>query len=384
MFALKNHKLIILFCYTNVLILIQCKQFKRCQLARELYWRHKIHEKDLPIWLCITYKSSQYNTDIIDTNKGNYGMFQINKRFCYEFSDEQLENELRLCPIPCDAFVDDDIKDDVKCVKKIYKEAKYFTGNGFSAWELYKDCKGPKSNLYIKGCNYRKPPKKMMALLKQKRRKFLNKSSNYVNINKSVKQQINNISYQTTDKLIISTNDTLSNIFLANNKKTFIVSKNNLSYICFKSDNNDNNILSTGLFGNNNTKTTYIENNTVIPPTCNVLTSSDIEPQMNSNFNDTTTNNNTYKNYTINKNYDNIQNNLTLKEKFFKSNNFYNNNELTNNIYKNNSLTELTSEKYKYINLTQSTNDEEFHSKNDMSKKLLNIFNWIYNQVMSL
>ncbi len=34
-------------------------------------------------------------------------------------------------------FLDDDIDDDVKCVKKIYKEHERLSGNGFNAWSVH-------------------------------------------------------------------------------------------------------------------------------------------------------------------------------------------------------------------------------------------------------
>jgi hypothetical protein len=38
------------------------------------------------------------------------------------------------CRIKCDSLIDDDLADDVKCVKKIFKEHNRLSGNGFNAW----------------------------------------------------------------------------------------------------------------------------------------------------------------------------------------------------------------------------------------------------------
>lgn len=57
-----------------------------------------------------------------------------------------------VCNSPCDKFRDDDISDDVKCVRKIFREHQRISGNGFNAWAVYKSyCKGDKSD-YISDC----------------------------------------------------------------------------------------------------------------------------------------------------------------------------------------------------------------------------------------
>ena len=38
------------------------------------------------------------------------------------------------CGEKCDKFLDDDLTDDIKCVKRIYKEHSKLSGNGFNAW----------------------------------------------------------------------------------------------------------------------------------------------------------------------------------------------------------------------------------------------------------
>ncbi|XP_075229395.1 uncharacterized protein LOC142329028 [Lycorma delicatula] len=323
-----------------LIISVECKQFKRCQLARELYWRHKIPEKDLPIWLCITYKSSGYNTDTVDTETGTYGMFQIHKRFCYEHSDEQLENQEKLCKVPCDAFVDYDITDDIACVKKIFIEAKYFTGNGFSAWKLYKKCKGPRSKLYIKGCNYRKRPRRKMKISTQNIVKEATtvKSNNITSVQNQ--QNSTDFNHEINTSSVIPH---LFDVYPACNEETFIVSKKNLSAICSMINN------SSSTTAGNNTKNNLTE---------------------------------VSANMVNNENFSEISINKTLKTTLTEG-------EL--NTTERISSQNITTESMTYITISSQiiekimkNSTQELQTENGVRKKMLVVFNWLYNQIMSM
>lgn len=342
-----------------LIISVQCKQYKRCQLARELYWRHKIPEKDLPVWLCITYKSSRYNTDIIDTKKGNYGMFQINKQFCYEFSDEQLENKEKLCNVPCEAFVDYDIKDDIECVKKIFNEAKYFLGNGFLGWELYKKCKGPRSKLYIKGCNYRKPPKRKIN--KQKIDNELTTVNSILSIDKNI-SEITKKNVKTNITLELLTTSTPLDVYPAGNDATFIVSRNNLSIICSKLINENSATLLK-----NTTKPISTEEGVknVNNITKNLVNINNITEELNEELNINLVN-------------------ITNKEQPKPTEIILQNNLTNSSTGLTLNETNLMSEATNVTKLIMNNNTSEYQNNNGISKKMLFVFSWLLNKLMNI
>jgi hypothetical protein len=53
------------------------------------------------------------------------------------------------------AFRDDSIKDDVTCVKKIFKETEQLGRSGFSAWVAWNNfCQGDLSQYKVERCGY--------------------------------------------------------------------------------------------------------------------------------------------------------------------------------------------------------------------------------------
>ncbi len=116
---------------------------------------------DIPDWICLVKHESTFTTSKTHKNKDkkrttDYGLFQINDgAWCkkgYPGGD---------CNMDCNNFLDDDINDDITCVKKIYKRHK------FTAWNAWKDkCKG---KLNSKFSAPSKPnPKKVAAPAKPK------------------------------------------------------------------------------------------------------------------------------------------------------------------------------------------------------------------------
>ena len=43
-------------------------------------------------------------------------------------------NSVLGCGVKCKKFLDNDLADDIKCVKRIFKEHSRLSGNGFNAW----------------------------------------------------------------------------------------------------------------------------------------------------------------------------------------------------------------------------------------------------------
>uniref|UniRef100_A0A1B0A290 lysozyme n=1 Tax=Glossina pallidipes TaxID=7398 RepID=A0A1B0A290_GLOPL len=106
------------------------KIYGRCELARELYEEHNIPIEQVATWICIAQHESHFNTSAVGRRVGDgsiaYGLFQIsNLRWC-SYKQYGLNR-----------LIDDNIADDVECIKRIYKEHAALFGDGFTAWIAY-------------------------------------------------------------------------------------------------------------------------------------------------------------------------------------------------------------------------------------------------------
>uniref|UniRef100_A0A1B0AVU7 lysozyme n=1 Tax=Glossina palpalis gambiensis TaxID=67801 RepID=A0A1B0AVU7_9MUSC len=114
------------------------KIYSKCELAQELYRKHHIPMEQIPIWVCIVQHVSGFNTSAIARLNAdgsvNHGLFQISD--LYWCSHDR--NGGKACNISCDNLIDSDISDDVRCIKKIYEEHSRISGDGFTAWSVYK------------------------------------------------------------------------------------------------------------------------------------------------------------------------------------------------------------------------------------------------------
>lgn len=127
---------------------IQAKIYTNCELARELTERFKFPKADLNTWMCIAYWEGQYRTTPINKNRydgsTDYGLFQINDKY-WCMSDRGRSSNL--CNMNCTRLVDDDIADDVHCIKEILRR------QGFRAWVSFRHiCYADKRN-YLSGCD---------------------------------------------------------------------------------------------------------------------------------------------------------------------------------------------------------------------------------------
>ncbi|KAK9878074.1 hypothetical protein WA026_020705 [Henosepilachna vigintioctopunctata] len=110
----------------------EAKIYKRCELASELLHIHKIAVEEIPVWVCIAKHESVFNTSAVNRGSGDHGLFQISDLYwCSK------EGQGRACNAACSSFEDDDIEDDVQCIRRIYNEHKRLSGNGFNAWVVY-------------------------------------------------------------------------------------------------------------------------------------------------------------------------------------------------------------------------------------------------------
>ncbi|XP_039964582.1 uncharacterized protein LOC120777371 isoform X1 [Bactrocera tryoni] len=113
------------------------KIYQKCELAQELYFKHKMPMKDVPTWVCIAQHESSFNTAAVGRlnadGSADHGLFQISD--LYWCSHEDANG--KACHISCNKLLDNDITDDVRCVKTIYEEHMRLSGDGFTAWTVY-------------------------------------------------------------------------------------------------------------------------------------------------------------------------------------------------------------------------------------------------------
>ncbi|XP_066152401.1 uncharacterized protein [Euwallacea fornicatus] len=123
------------------------KVYERCDLVRELR-NFDIPNDEIPTWVCIVQHESNYNTSAMNPASGDHGLFQISQIYwCSPPGDGYG------CNSACSEFRDDDISDDLQCVRRIYNEHKRISGNGFNAWTVYPlYCKDDLSR-YMSNCS---------------------------------------------------------------------------------------------------------------------------------------------------------------------------------------------------------------------------------------
>ncbi|XP_075409417.1 alpha-lactalbumin [Tenrec ecaudatus] len=107
----------------------QVTKYELCQMLRELDGYRSI---TLSEWICIIFHMSGCDTQTIINYNGSttYGLFQISNKFWCR--DNQFPQSWDICDISCDKFLDDDLTDDIKCVKKILES------EGIGYWPAYK------------------------------------------------------------------------------------------------------------------------------------------------------------------------------------------------------------------------------------------------------
>ncbi|XP_050302137.1 uncharacterized protein LOC126740241 [Anthonomus grandis grandis] len=122
------------------------KIYQRCELARELR-NFDVPENEISTWVCIAKYESLFDTAAMNHGSGDHGLFQISELYWCSPPGQGYG-----CNSPCSKFRDDDISDDLQCIRRIYNEHKRISGDGFNAWVVYPlYCKGDTST-YISDC----------------------------------------------------------------------------------------------------------------------------------------------------------------------------------------------------------------------------------------
>lgn len=135
-------------------VLLPCswgKVFDKCELARELVQVHGIPKEQVGNWVCIAEYESRFNSSAVGRmnwdGSADHGLFQINDR--YWCSPPGPKNE---CQIDCSALEDDDLTDDLECVRLIYER------HGFRAWAVWGSvCRNINYSTYLSDCGYVQP-----------------------------------------------------------------------------------------------------------------------------------------------------------------------------------------------------------------------------------
>nr|AFM89614.1 lysozyme variant [Callorhinchus milii] len=145
-----------LFVLSLLFLVASAKIYDRCVLARQLKAAglDGFRGYSLPNWICMVQHESSYNTRAINENRRqgrvvstDYGLFQINSR--YWCDDGRTPGTSNTCRINCSAFLNDDITDDIRCVKGVVSDP-----NGMAAWYGWRDhCRGRNLQSYVQGCN---------------------------------------------------------------------------------------------------------------------------------------------------------------------------------------------------------------------------------------
>ncbi|BES99953.1 lysozyme [Nesidiocoris tenuis] len=138
----------VVFAVVFLAYFVGAKLYDRCELAKVLA-QLKAPADQISTWVCIAEHESSLNTSAVGPpnwdQSRDHGLFQINDRYWCSPPGSA-------CGISCQSLEDDDIVDDWKCAKRIFKAHRLQEGNGFKAWAVYgPHCSGDTSS-YVEGC----------------------------------------------------------------------------------------------------------------------------------------------------------------------------------------------------------------------------------------
>ncbi|XP_058053456.1 lysozyme c-1-like [Anopheles bellator] len=115
-------------------VAVSGKTYGKCELAKELI-KNGIPKASVANWVCLVQHESAFNTAATNKNRNgstDYGLFQINNKYWCDSAYGSND-----CKVQCRSLTNDDITDDIKCAKLVFKR------HGFNAWYGWKNhCQG--------------------------------------------------------------------------------------------------------------------------------------------------------------------------------------------------------------------------------------------------
>ncbi|XP_030385371.1 uncharacterized protein LOC115632382 [Scaptodrosophila lebanonensis] len=127
------------------------KVFDRCELSQLLQRQFGMPASQAATLVCIAQHSSSLNTATFGGGSGpgggSHGLFQISDVYWCSPPGQGAG-----CGVSCARLRDDDISDDVQCVRKIFAEHQRISGDGFTAWQAYEQYCRHDAASYVAGC----------------------------------------------------------------------------------------------------------------------------------------------------------------------------------------------------------------------------------------
>lgn len=129
------------------------KVYERCELARELAARLQVPLVDTATWVCIAYHESRLNTASEGRLNGDgshdHGLLQISELYWCK-----PDWPGGACGLQCSSLRDEDLEDDLRCALQIHREHEGLSGDGYTAWSVYRpNCQGKNVKKYTAGCD---------------------------------------------------------------------------------------------------------------------------------------------------------------------------------------------------------------------------------------
>ncbi|XP_061477710.1 lysozyme C, milk isozyme-like [Rhineura floridana] len=133
-----------------LIVATESKKYLKCQLHDELIIRglDGYHGIGIGHWLCLVLFSSQFDTAHYEFTDGHpyYGLFYLSGLLWCDNGRHPTKNG---CNIDCEKFLDDNIADDIECVKKVSASKK-----GMFVWKTFEEyCIHPMPSILYWECN---------------------------------------------------------------------------------------------------------------------------------------------------------------------------------------------------------------------------------------
>ncbi|XP_068118797.1 lysozyme C-like [Hyperolius riggenbachi] len=96
-------------------------------------------------FMCMVHHASFYD-HTLNRSPPEYGIFQINSYWWC--NDGYTRGRKNLCGVSCNALLNTDLSDDIRCLKRILRDP-----NGLGAWSVWtRHCRGRSLGSYTSGC----------------------------------------------------------------------------------------------------------------------------------------------------------------------------------------------------------------------------------------